>query len=57
MPEETNRVLTHILGGLFFIIEESEVGNLRREGILKERIYFVWNPIADTLFLTHREKV
>jgi hypothetical protein len=51
MPEEINRALTHILGDLFFITEECEIGNLRREGILKERIYFVWNPIADTLFI------
>lgn len=51
MSEEINRVLTHILGDLFFITEESEIGTLRGEGILKERIYFVWNPIADTLFI------
>jgi UDP-N-acetylglucosamine 2-epimerase (non-hydrolysing) len=55
MPEEINRVLTDILSDLLFITEESVIGNLRRESILKERIYFVWITIVDTL-LKHRKK-
>jgi len=49
MPEEINRVLTDILSDLLFITEESAIGDLRRESILKERIYFVRNTMVDTL--------
>lgn len=55
MPEEVNRVLTDVLGDLLFITESSAIGNLRREGISKERIHFVGNTMVDTL-LKHRKK-
>jgi len=55
MPEEINRVLTDVLADLLFITEESAIGNLRREGISKDRIYFVGNTMVDTL-LKHRKK-
>ncbi|MBI4528304.1 MAG: UDP-N-acetyl glucosamine 2-epimerase [Deltaproteobacteria bacterium] len=55
MPEEINRVLTDALSDLLFITEKSAAENLTREGIAKEKIYFVGNTMVDTL-LKHREK-
>lgn len=55
MPEEINRVLTDAIADLHFITEESADGNLRREGIAPEKIFFVGNVMIDTL-LAHRAK-
>jgi UDP-N-acetylglucosamine 2-epimerase (non-hydrolysing) len=55
MPEEINRVLTDAISDLLFVTERSAEENLLREGIAKEKIYFVGNVMIDTL-LKHREK-
>ena len=55
MPEEINRVLTDAISDYLFITEESAEKNLLREGIPKEKIYFVGNVMIDTL-LKHRQK-
>lgn len=49
MPEEINRVLTDAVSDYLFITEESAKINLRREGIAKEKIFFVGNTMIDTL--------
>jgi len=49
MPEEINRILTDAISDYLFITEESANKNLRREGILKEKIFFVGNVMIDTL--------
>ena len=55
MPEEVNRVLTDALCDFLFVTERDAVDNLLREGISKEKIYFVGNTMVDTL-LRHREQ-
>ena len=55
MPEEINRVLTDCISDYLFITEKSAEENLLREGIPKEKIFFVGNVMVDTL-LRHREK-
>jgi UDP-N-acetylglucosamine 2-epimerase (non-hydrolysing) len=49
MPEEINRILTDQLSELLFITEASAESNLAREGIAKEKVYFVGNVMIDTL--------
>jgi UDP-N-acetylglucosamine 2-epimerase (non-hydrolysing) len=49
MPEEINRVLTDAISAYLFITEPSGEENLLREGILKEKIFFVGNVMIDTL--------
>ena len=49
MPEEVNRVLTDQISDLLFTTEKSAEQNLCREGIDKERIFFVGNVMIDTL--------
>lgn len=49
MPEETNRVLTDHLSDILFVTEPSGIKNLAKEGIPKERIFFVGNTMIDTL--------
>ena len=49
MPEEINRMLTDAISDMLFVTEESGVENLLREGIPKEKIYFVGNVMIDTL--------
>jgi UDP-N-acetylglucosamine 2-epimerase (non-hydrolysing) len=41
MPEEINRILTDALSDLLFTTEEAGNENLRREGIPREKIFFV----------------
>ncbi len=55
MPEEVNRVLTDCISDLLFTTERNAENNLIREGIDKEKIFFVGNVMIDTL-LKHREK-
>ena len=55
MPEEINRVLTDAISDLLFTSEKKAEENLLREGIHKEKIFFVGNVMIDTL-LKHREK-
>ena len=49
MPEEVNRVLTDHLSDLLFVTESSGIENLHREGIPKDRIFFVGNTMIDSL--------
>jgi UDP-N-acetylglucosamine 2-epimerase (non-hydrolysing) len=55
MPEEINRLLTDALSDVLFVTEEAGVTNLLREGISKEKIFFVGNVMIDTL-RRHLEK-
>ena len=49
MPEEINRILTDALSDFLFTTEEAGNENLRREGIPREKIFFVGNVMIDTL--------
>jgi len=49
MPEEINRVLTDRLSDFLFTAEESANKNLLKEGLPKEKIYFVGNVMIDAL--------
>jgi UDP-N-acetylglucosamine 2-epimerase (non-hydrolysing) len=49
MPEEINRVLTDCISDYLFVTEPSGEENLLREGIPKEKIFFVGNVMIDTL--------
>jgi len=55
MPEEINRLLTDSLSDALFVTEEVAVTNLLREGIFREKIFFVGNVMIDTLH-RHLEK-
>ncbi len=54
MPEEINRLLTDAVSDFLFTTEESANENLRREGVPKDRVFFVGNTMIDTL-LKHKE--
>ena len=54
MPEEINRLLTDAISDFLFTTEESANENLRREGIPKDRVFFVGNTMIDTL-LKHKQ--
>jgi len=49
MPEEINRIVTDQVSDLLFVTEESGLRNLLREGIPKEKVYFVGNTMIDSL--------
>jgi UDP-N-acetylglucosamine 2-epimerase (non-hydrolysing) len=49
MPEEVNRVVTDILADLLFTTSPEAETNLVHEGVERERIHFVGNPMIDTL--------
>jgi UDP-N-acetylglucosamine 2-epimerase (non-hydrolysing) len=49
MPEEINRLLTDAIADYLFVTEESGLKNLRREGVGKEKVFFVGNVMIDTL--------
>lgn len=49
MPEEINRILTDMISDYLFVTEKSGYNNLIKEGISKEKIYFVGNVMIDTL--------
>jgi UDP-N-acetylglucosamine 2-epimerase (non-hydrolysing) len=49
MPEEINRILTDAISDFLFTTEESGNENLRREGISREKVFFVGNVMIDTL--------
>jgi UDP-N-acetylglucosamine 2-epimerase (non-hydrolysing) len=55
MPEEINRLVTDTLSDYLFVSEPSGVRNLRAEGVLDQRIFFVGNVMIDTL-LRFRER-
>jgi UDP-N-acetylglucosamine 2-epimerase (non-hydrolysing) len=49
MPEEINRLVTDALADLLFVTSPEAIDNLTHEGIPKDRIHFVGNPMIDTL--------
>ncbi|NQT84656.1 UDP-N-acetylglucosamine 2-epimerase (non-hydrolyzing), partial [bacterium] len=49
MPEEINRVVTDLLSELLFTTCDDANANLEREGIPNEKVFFVGNPMIDTL--------
>ena len=49
MPEEINRILTDQLSDLLFTTEASAADNLEREGISRDKVFFVGNVMIDTL--------
>lgn len=55
MPEEFNRIETDRISDFLFTTEKSGNSNLLKEGISKDRIFFVGNVMIDTL-LRHKEK-
>ena len=55
MPEEINRVLTDVVSDFLFITEYSAKKNLHKEGISKEKVFFVGNTMVDSL-LKHQKK-
>jgi len=55
MPEEANRIRTDEISDFLFTTEKSGDENLLKEGINKDKIFFVGNVMIDTL-LKHREK-
>lgn len=54
MPEEINRIVTDQISDFLFTTERTADENLVKEGIPRERIFFVGNVMIDTL-LEHRE--
>lgn len=55
MPEEFNRIETDKISDFLFTTEKSGNINLEKEGISKDKIFFVGNVMIDTL-LSHKEK-
>jgi UDP-N-acetylglucosamine 2-epimerase (non-hydrolysing) len=55
MPEEINRVLTDTISDYPFTTGPNANENLLREGVSREGIFFVGNPMIDTL-LRHKER-
>jgi UDP-N-acetylglucosamine 2-epimerase (non-hydrolysing) len=49
MPEEINRVVTDSITNWFFTSSETANENLRRSGVTEDRLFFVGNPMIDTL--------
>jgi UDP-N-acetylglucosamine 2-epimerase (non-hydrolysing) len=49
MPEEINRIVTDALSDYLFTTSHDADENLLREGIAKEKIFFVGNVMIDTL--------
>ena len=49
MPEEVNRIVTDRLADLLFVTSPDAVANLGNEGVHPSKIYFVGNPMIDTL--------
>ncbi len=55
MPEEINRIITDRLSDYLFIHSEEAKGNLTKEGIEEEKIYFVGNIMIDSLIQNLRK--
>jgi UDP-N-acetylglucosamine 2-epimerase (non-hydrolysing) len=49
MPEEINRIVADEFAELLFIHSDEAIDNLDREGIERERIFFVGNTMIDSL--------
>ncbi len=56
MPEEINRKVTDALSDLLFVTSPDAIAHLADEGIPADRIYFVGNPMIDTL-LSQRDQL
>lgn len=55
MPEEINRLMTDVVSDYLFVTEQSGLDHLSREGIPKEKVYFVGNCMIDSL-VHYRQK-
>ena len=55
MPEEINRILTDNIADYLFITEQSGVDNLKKEGILDDKVFFVGNVMIDSLVYYHQK--
>jgi len=55
MPEEINRLCTDVLCDYLFTTDPLADENLRKEGVLEEKIFFVGNVMIDTL-IKYKEK-
>lgn len=51
MPEEINRMVTDAITNYFFTTSTVANENLRRSGVVEERIFFVGNTMIDTLLV------
>ena len=49
-PEEVNRLLTDVISTYLFTPSKDASENLKKEGISVERIFFVGNILADTIY-------
>ena len=49
MPEEINRILTDSISDYLLVSEEAGIINLEKEGITKDKIFFVGNTMIDSL--------
>jgi UDP-N-acetylglucosamine 2-epimerase (non-hydrolysing) len=49
MPEEINRILVDRISDYLFVTEKSGIQNLKKEGVSKDKIYFVGNCMIDSL--------
>lgn len=56
MPEEINRIITDSISDFLFITEQSGMDNLEKEGIPKEKVFFVGNVMIDCL-INNLEKI
>ncbi len=55
MPEEINRIVTDSISDLLLVSEPSGIENLRREGMIGDKVRLVGNVMIDSL-LRHRER-
>jgi UDP-N-acetylglucosamine 2-epimerase (non-hydrolysing) len=49
MPEEINRIVTDAVSDLLFATSPDAIDNLAEEGVPREKIHLVGNPMIDTL--------
>lgn len=54
MPEEINRMVTDSISNYFFTTSEVANDNLRRLGVMDDRIFFVGNTMIDTLLANRK---
>lgn len=55
MPEEINRLLTDVISDYLFVTEKSGMKNLKKEGIPKNKIFFVGNVMIDSLIFIQKK--
>jgi len=49
MPEEINRILTDSISDFLFVTEQSGIDNLKNEGVVTDKVFFVGNTMIDSL--------